>query len=226
MAESSPTAPRYAPPPNPLADSPPADDRLRQATADDVACLATVLAEAFADDPMFAWLIPDDSRRRARLRRYFGVELRHFALPRGRVWTTDDLAGAMLSLPPGKWRVPPYATLLHGRAFGAQVPKAARLGTAMEWRHMRLVREPHHYVRDIGVHPDRQGRGLGGALMRPMLDRCDQDGLPAYLEASSERSAALYERLGFQLSEELRVWGSPPLRLMIRAPGRPLEDSV
>lgn len=64
-----------------------------------------------------------------------------------------------------------------------------------------------------------QGRGLGGALMRPMLERCDREGLPAYLEASSERSAALYERLGFQIIDELRVADSPPLRLMLRPPG-------
>jgi ribosomal protein S18 acetylase RimI-like enzyme len=86
----------------------------------------------------------------------------------------------------------------------------------MEWRHARHVREPHYYVRDIGVHPDTQGRGLGSALMRPLLDRCDQEGLSAYIEASSERSAALYERLGFQHIKELRVGDSPPLWLMIR----------
>ena len=80
------------------------------------------------------------------------------------------------------------------------------------------VREPHYYVRDIGVHPDMQGRGLGSALLRPTLERCDREGLPAYLEASSERNAALYERLGFQLTRELRVGGSPPLRLMLRPP--------
>ncbi len=168
------------------------------------------------EDPVFGWLIPNDARRRARLRHYFGIELRHFALPRGRVETTDDLAGAMLSLPPGRWRVPLHATLLHGGVFGVRIAKAARLGATMEWRHTRLAREPHYYVRDIGVHPDTQGRGLGSALMRPTLDRCDREGRSAYIEASSERSAVLYERLGFQLIEELRVWGSPPLRLMLR----------
>jgi GNAT superfamily N-acetyltransferase len=85
----------------------------------------------------------------------------------------------------------------------------------MELRH---VREPHYYVRDVGVHPDMQGNGLGSALLCPTLDRCDREGLPAYLEASSERNAALYERLGFQLTGELRVGGSPPLRLMLRPP--------
>lgn len=89
----------------------------------------------------------------------------------------------------------------------------------MEWRHGRDVREPHYYVRDVGVLPEAQGRGLGTALLRPTLDLCDRNGLPAYLEASSARNALLYERLGFQLTAELRVAGGPPLRLMLRPPG-------
>ncbi len=194
---------------------------LRQATAEDVQRLTTVLAEAFFDDPVFGWLMPEDSKRRARLRRYFAIELRHYTLPRGRVWTTSDLSGAALSLPPGAWRAPPHATLMEGSAFGIHLSRAARMGAAIEWRHTRKPREPHYYVRDIGVHPDMQGKGLGAALMRPTLERCDLEGLPAYLEASSERSAALYERLGFQHIKELRVGGSPPLRLMLRPPHPP-----
>jgi ribosomal protein S18 acetylase RimI-like enzyme len=199
-----------------------ADPGLRRATAQDVHRLQAMLADAFFDDPIFGWLIPNDSKRRARLRRYFGIELRQYALPHGHVWTTDDLAGAMLGLPPGKWRAPLHTTVLHGSVFRVRVPRAARLGAAMEWHHMRLLRGvggaggAHYYVRDVGVHPDTQGRGLGSALMRPLLDRCDQEGLPAYIEASSERSAALYERLGFRHIKELRVGHSPPLWLMIR----------
>ena len=136
------------------------------------------------------------------------------------MWTTSDLSGAALSLPPGAWRVPLHATLMEGRAFGVNLCRAARLGATIEWRHRRNVRGPHYYVRDVGVLPQMQGKGLGSALLRPTLERCDREGLPAYLEASSERSAALYERLGFQLTDELRVGGSPPLRLMLRPPTR------
>ena len=193
----------------------PAVPGLRRATAEDVHRLRDVLAEAFCEDPVFGWLMPDETARRGRLRRYFAIELRHVTLPRGRVWTTDDLAGAALSLPPGPWRVPPRATLLQGTVFGVHLLRAARLGAAMERRH---VREPHYYVRDIGVVPDAQGNGLGSALLRPTLERCDREGLPAYLEASSERSAALYERLGFKHTGELRVAGGPLLRLMRRPP--------
>jgi len=209
MREGSSTAGRDAPSPEL------ADQGLRRATAEDIRRLTTVLAEAFFEDPVFGWLMPEDTKRRARLRRYFTIELRHLVLPRGSVWTTSDLSGAALSLPPGAWRAPLRVTLLEGAAFGLRLSRAARLGGAIEMRH---VRERHYYVRDVGVHPDMQGKGLGGALLRPTLDRCDREGLPAYLEASSERSAALYERLGFRLTSELRVGGSPPLRLMLRPP--------
>jgi GNAT superfamily N-acetyltransferase len=192
---------------------------LRRARAEDVQRLKAVLAEAFFEDPIFSWLMPEDAKRPARLRRYFGIELRHLALARGRVWTTDDLAGAALSLPPGAWRSPLRVTLLEGSAFGIHLSRAARMGAAIEWRH---ARERHYYVRDVGVHPDMQGKGLGSALLRPTLERCDREGLPAYLEASSERNAALYERHGFRITGELRVGGSPPLRLMLR-PAQPSE---
>lgn len=196
-----------------------ADLQLRQATVEHFSRLRTVLAEAFYDDPVLGWLIPDERKRRARLRRFYGIELRHMAWPRGYIWTTTDFTGAALIMPPGAWRVPPHATLLEGGAFGVHLLRAARLGAAMEWRHARDVRVPHYYVRDIGVLPELQGRGLGSALIGPTLERCDREGLPAYLEASSERSAALYQRLGFRLTNELRVGGSPPLRLMLRPPG-------
>jgi ribosomal protein S18 acetylase RimI-like enzyme len=209
MNERSPTVDRDAP------SHPSVETGLRHATADDTSRLKTVLAEAFFDDPILGWLMPEDGKRLERLRRYFGIELRHLALARGRVWTTSDLAGAALSLPPGRWRSPLRVTLLEGSAFGLHVARAARLGAAIEWRH---VHGPHYYVRDVGVLPNMQGRGLGSALMGPTLERCDRERLPAYLEASSEQSAALYERLGFRHTRELRVWGSPPLWLMLRDP--------
>jgi ribosomal protein S18 acetylase RimI-like enzyme len=191
---------------------------LRQATIEDVGRLEEVLAEAFHEDPVLSWLIPDARRRRARLRRFFAVELRHVSLPRGQVWMTAEQTGVAMTLLPGSWRVPPRATLLEGRCFGARLGRAARLGFAMEWHHARLVRRPHYYVRDVGVLPEMQGLGLGSALMGPTIERCDRQDLSAYLEASSERSAALYERLGFRPLRELRVGDSPPLWLMLRPP--------
>lgn len=189
--------------------------RLRPATRADVAALSDSLADAFYDDPIWGWLMPEARSRRARLRRFYEVELRHVALRRGRAWTTEDLRGAAISTPPGAWRVPPRAMVL--QAFcGLRLGRAARLLPVVESRHPRV---PHYYFPHIGVAPPAQGNGIGNALISRTLERCDREGRHAYLEASSERSAALYERLGFRIVEELRAGGSPPLRLMLREPG-------
>jgi hypothetical protein len=130
---------------------------VRRATKGELRRLATTFAEAFQDDSVFGWLIPDEHRRPARLRRFFWIEVRHTVFGRGEVWTTEDLSGVATTLPPGKSRVPPHATVMQGSAFGLRVALAARLAATMEWRHSRLARGPHHYLRDIGVTPSAQG---------------------------------------------------------------------
>jgi GNAT superfamily N-acetyltransferase len=191
----------------------------RQAAAEHVPRLIDVLAAAFHDDPVLGWLMPDEGTRAARLRRFFAVELRAVGLARGTVWCDDELTGAVITTPPGRWRLPLAVQVRHGpafaRAFGARLPHATILLARMEHRHLR---EPHHYLAYIGVVPEAQGRGLGASLMAPTLARCDAEGLPAYLEASSPRNAALYERLGFRALGELTLGSSPPLVLMRRAP--------
>jgi GNAT superfamily N-acetyltransferase len=195
---------------------------LRRASAEDVHRLKAVFAAAFYEDPIIGWMMPDERSRERRLRRFFAIELRQVALVRGAVWTSTDLSGAAMSNPPGAWGHPWRVFFPEGQNFGIRLPRAARLLAAMHRRHPR---HPHYYFRDVGVLPEMQGQGIGSALMRPTLERCDRERLPAYLEATSERSASLYARLGFQPKGELRVAGSPPLWPMLRSPELPTEAS-
>jgi GNAT superfamily N-acetyltransferase len=187
----------------------------RKASVHETGHLAQTLAGAFMEDPVFGWMMPNERRRHARLRRFFAFELRHLVLPRGSAWTAEGLNGAALVLPPKAWSTPPHLVMLQGLCFGARVDRPAGLLAQIERRHLR---EPHYYFAYIGVAPAAQGQGLGSRLMAPTLERCDAEGLPAYLEASSERNAVLYERLGFRLQREVSFAGSPPLRLMVRPP--------
>ena len=89
---------------------------------------------------------------------------------------------------------------------------------------MRLERHhpkspEHWYLHYLGVEPRRQGKGLGGALLAPVLERCDAEGIPAYLESSTEPQPELYERNGFDLTDvfNMPVKG-PPVREMWRDP--------
>jgi ribosomal protein S18 acetylase RimI-like enzyme len=78
--------------------------------------------------------------------------------------------------------------------------------------------EPHWYLPLIGVDGDRQGRGFGSVLLRYATERCDRDGLPAFLEASNPRNKALYERHGFEAVGVIQAGNSPPMWPMRREP--------
>ena len=87
---------------------------------------------------------------------------------------------------------------------------------AMAERHLA---EPHFYVRTVGVRTALQGQGVGSMLMQPTLARADSAALPTYIEASSERSAALYEWLGFLHMGVFELPdGGPPVWPMRRPP--------
>jgi ribosomal protein S18 acetylase RimI-like enzyme len=79
-------------------------------------------------------------------------------------------------------------------------------------------REPHWYLPLIGVDPIQQGRGLGSALLRHALIRCNRQKKLAYLESSSAKSVPLYERAGFERIGTIQTGTWPPLYPMVRTP--------
>ena len=164
-------------------------------------------------------MLPDPGDRTERLRIFFETELRSVALPRGSVWTTEELLGAAVWGPPGEWRVPITATVREApamrRAFGRRLPLALWSRLRMDGKHPK--RPPHWYLAVMGVAPEWQGKGLGTALMRPALDEIDAASLPAYLESSTPRSRALYQRHGFAVTGEMDLpRGGPQVWLLWR----------
>jgi len=63
--------------------------------------------------------------------------------------------------------------------------------------------ELHWYLPAVGTIPAMQGRGSGRRVLMPVLDRCDSDGLPAYLESSNPRNVPFYLRLGFEVTGDI-----------------------
>jgi GNAT superfamily N-acetyltransferase len=193
---------------------------VRPGTVDDHEAAAEALALAFADDPAWAHLMPDDTTRAEQLLVYFTAELQNVVPDYRQLWVTDDGSGAAVWGPPGRWRVPMLRTLRPARqmtkAFGRRLPLAI-------WTQLRLerlhAREPHWYLHYLGVEPRRQGRGLGGALLDPVLRLCDEGQTGAYLESSTERNRRLYERNGFSVTDTFNLpRGGPVVREMWREP--------
>ena len=192
---------------------------VRRVTAFDVPALTEALARAFADDPVLAWSCPRASRRVAVGRRFFGARLRQL-LPEDEVWTTDDLAGTAVWAPPDRWRVSAWQTLqLVPSTLAALAPHRLPLvlsGLAdVERRHPL---EPHMYLAVLGTDPPAQGRGVGSAVLGPVLEDCDRNGVPAFLETGKERNVGFYARHGFRVTEEFDLPRGPRVWLMWRDP--------
>lgn len=199
---------------------------VRKVIDDDVAAVAATLARAFRDDPIMRWILPHDGSRTDRLTTMFDLVARHVHQPNGGAEIASRHAeparvdAAALWDPPGAWRVGLLAHLRQAprllQAFGARVPAALRALSRIERHHPP---EPHWYLAVIGTDPPAQGRGLGGALLRSRLSRCDDAGLPAYLESSNPSNIPFYEKHGFRVIKELAMPGTcPPVWLMWRAP--------
>ena len=193
---------------------------VRKAARADVPRLARALARAFDGDPPMRWFLRDEGRRVEQARLMFDVMLRAVHLTRDACYTTENVVGGALWVPPGMWRLGlvQQLRLLPGmiRVFGRDLPRAQRGLAVMDAGHPQ---KPHWYLDSLGVEPEWQGRGLGSALMAPVLERCDRERMPAYLNAGSPRSRDLYRRHGFVITEEFTLPdGGPPLWRMWREP--------
>ncbi|MBQ1092139.1 GNAT family N-acetyltransferase [Streptomyces sp. B93] len=169
---------------------------IRAAVPDDRELIVRLLDEAFQDDPVSGWVFPGTEYRRTHHHKLMAA-FTDIVLAEGRIDLTEDGTGCALWLP-----TPAEA---HGDDDGP-----AQLRAAIDPANERIeligsltagihpAGRAHEYLWMIGVSPQRQGAGLGTALIASVLDRCDREQRPAYLEASSARSRALYERLGFE----------------------------
>lgn len=187
------------------------------ARREDFAPLAKVLARAFHDDPLTAWFYPDAGRRPIHARRFFAIRLRQLAAQQ-LAYTTPELAGAALWAGPGLWRDDARQSLMLLPMLPVLASRLRQVARAVREIERHHPAEPHFYLSVVGTDPRRQGRGIGSALLAPVLDRCDARALPAFLECSKESNVRFYSRLGFVVTDRIVLPEGPPLWLMWRSP--------
>ncbi len=180
---------------------------VRKATRGDIKPAGDVLAAAMATDPIACWILGKEADVERRLRLVFRGLMRVATRASDHeVHLTDD--GWTVGLWHGvdRWDLRPIDLV---RVFPSSLrsgflnKRGLQLNNAMHKAHPR---EPHYYLEVLGTRPDREGRGGGSAVMEAMAERCDRDGVAAYLENSNPRNEPFYRRHGF---EPIPAFGLP-----------------
>ena len=192
---------------------------VRHATPEDRGPMALTLAKAFHDDPIKHFLCGGRSLPLERTTPFFDAFLL-IQTPTGETYTTAGHEAVTIWSPPGKWKIGVPTILRYSprflRMYGWRLLPNLLVLTDLEKLHPE---EPHYYLEFIGTDPAHQGKGFGRALMEPMLERADREGVGMYLENSKEKNLAFYGRHGFEVRQEMQHRrGGPRQWLMWRDP--------
>ena len=170
-----------------------------------------MLTRAFENDPINAYAYSDTAERDAKFPYRLEVLLR-YSLRYGQAYiTSSQLEGIAVWFRSEKASLPFWRLVLSG----ALVPKlkvgrevGRRMRHFLEYidaKHKELAPAPHWYLRLLGVDPESQGKGYASRLLRDMLPRVAEEGLPCYLETDTERNVPIYEHFGFKVIEEFVI---------------------
>lgn len=176
-------------------------------------CVALITL-AFSNDPAARWLYKSSHAYLENFPRF----IRAFGCAAFDYETAHHIEGyaAALWIPPGV--EPDEGPLIALIERSAQADDLADVLAVLEQMGAAHPQEPHWYLPLIGTDPIQQGRGHGSALLRHALAICDADRIPAYLEATSPRNMALYQRHGFEITGTIQAGNSPLITPMVRRP--------
>lgn len=185
---------------------------------------AAVAMRAFEFDPFFVFLSPRPLLRARGLGLFWRSEIAALG-DSGEVYGARRADGRLVGV--GAWVKPggfplPVANQLR-QAAGAlwalwprprSLVDGSKYLLAIEKVHMK---DPHWYLNLLVVDPSAQRSGAGGALQAAVLERCDAEGFPAYLETQNPDNLSYYRRFGYEVVDELHpVPNGPPLWTMCR----------
>jgi ribosomal protein S18 acetylase RimI-like enzyme len=181
------------------------------------------LTRAFLDYPLMKYVNADPAKRRRGVATLYGGIVRD-TLRYGEVHVSAGLEGACCWLPPGV-SLPTFAREVRAGMLGlplgfgwAGFRRLVDFDHVQRRLHAQYAKGPHWFLATIGVDPAHQGRGIGSALMAPVLARADEARTPCYLETHTLDNVRLYERHGFQIVEHLENPTTVPLWAMLRPP--------
>ena len=172
--------------------------------------------DAFSKDPMFDYLLPQADNKKEKISRTFWKATLRYSQPLNHVYTTPEIKGVAAWIPPGNFPLKLFRLLqlgLYKIPFQVGFKRLRKFGylfSLLEKYHELDMHQPHWYLLGLAVSSSCQGQGIGGSLIQPILKKADEDGLPCYLETTTEAAVRFYQRHGFQIlrveEEPIKIW--------------------
>lgn len=184
-----------------------------------------MLTQAFFNDSKLTHVLPDEDIRKERGRHLFSFELR-YGMNYGKVYATSpSLEGVAVWLPSERsaitfWRAMRSGGMALQKGLGKDnMKRLLAFSDQVDAYHKKHVPGAHCYLFFIGVDPRFQGKGFGGKLIQPLLDRMDKKNMSCYLNTQNEKNIGLYEHFGFSVVEQVKLPGTEIVHTgMVRKP--------
>ncbi|MCK5157584.1 MAG: GNAT family N-acetyltransferase [Candidatus Heimdallarchaeota archaeon] len=191
----------------------------------DVKTASEVFLRAFVKDPLLLHMFPDEKSQKKYMLEYFRSRI-NYGFFYGEIYATSpNIEGLAIWFQSDKFVVTNWKVLRSGGLkllFSVDMKTIKRvldLGDfTNEFKH-KHIHFPYWYLAPVGVDPQHQGKGLCSKLLKPMLTRCDKEGIPTVLETQLEKNVEIYKRYGYETIAETTIPESNlPHYLMVRHP--------
>ncbi|MCX6354647.1 MAG: GNAT family N-acetyltransferase [Candidatus Aureabacteria bacterium] len=175
-----------------------ADIRVRKATADDITLLIPRLAQSFVSQPLTKWVLGTGERAVKKGEQILRLDFQN-ALSHDLMYTTADLNGAALWYPPGVrqtiWKI--ISWIVGFTCIAGLSRRLVPQFSLFRKYEQTFPKVPHYYLSLLAVAPGCQGKGVGSALLEPVLQICDEEKVPAFTATDTELNVRFYEKHGF-----------------------------
>ncbi|MFX0101180.1 MAG: GNAT family N-acetyltransferase [Candidatus Hodarchaeota archaeon] len=173
-----------------------------------LAATTEMLARVFQEGMFYKAVIPDELERKRILPIVFKFRLK-LCINYGKVFIdSPNLHGVLNVFSPGNTKLTMWKFIRSGiLSTLRKVPREIfsrykQLADIFTESHETLAPFPHYYINALGVDSPYQGKGVGGKLMRFVIQKADDEGFPCYLETQEPVNVSIYKHLGFKVAEE------------------------
>ncbi len=167
-----------------------------------------MFSRTFLNDPLAAYIFPNEEKRCEDLQHYFRFRI-SYGILYGEVYAiSPDIEGLAIwvhinNITMTYWQMFRAGGMRHFRMLGKEkIGKMFAIEKYTSAMHHRNADFPHWHLTPIGVDPKHQGKGYASKLMRPMFKRFDEENIACFLETQSQRNVEIYKRYDFKICEK------------------------